>query len=266
MFKLPGNNTFVWEYYCRHIVHDVPFTPDVITDYDPKYDVLDFSALYFEVVLETYEYLNQTILDTFPVRSGIMITVKYDGASSDFVLLEGFFGTLSDMTTIMYPAASDEFKPCLPGDEECYEARCNIALPIAVTLTPKNYNGCMQVNGEGKDDDDFILATCNASDPRQQFVLEASQMKLALDPTKCAQAGRLNPKPSHGHFLRVFSCDAMNAQQQITWNDSTLMLVPFGLAVVFQGVTADVDSDGIIVGDLSRPGVLARKDWVPFES
>jgi DNA primase len=58
--------------HCRHIIHDIPSTLDVITDYDPKSDILDFSALYFEVALETYEYLKETILDLFPVQSGTM--------------------------------------------------------------------------------------------------------------------------------------------------------------------------------------------------
>jgi hypothetical protein len=42
----------------------------------------------------------------------------------------------------------------------------------AVTLTPKNYNGCMKVNGAGDFDDDFLLATCDGSDPLQQFARE----------------------------------------------------------------------------------------------
>lgn len=263
---LSGNNTFVWQYDCRHIIHDVPNIPDIITDYDPKNDNLDFSAIHFQVTLETYEYEKETILDLFPVESGTMIRVTYAGASSDFVLLEGYFGTLDDMAMVKHPAASDVFKPCLPGDEVCYEARCNVTRPTPVMVTPKNYDGCMQVNGDGEDEDDFILVTCDTTDLRQQFVLEGNLMKLALDPFKCAQAGRLNSEPSHGHFLRVFPCDATNVQQKFSWNDDAILLMEFEwLAVVFQGVKPDVNSDRIIVGDLRKPGILERKDWIIYK-
>ncbi len=87
--------------------------------------------------------------------------------------------------------------------------------------------------------------------------------KLAFDPSKCAQAGRLNPEPSHGHFLRVFPCVATNAQQQFTLKDDAIVLVEFSwLAVVFQGVKANVNSDRIIVGDLRKRSILPRKDWI----
>ena len=138
-------------------------------------------------------------------------------------------------------------------------------VPTAVTLTPKMYEGCMKVNGNGEDDDDFLLATCDASDPRQHFILDGNLIKIALDETKCAQAGRLNPQPSHGNLLRVFLCDSGNPQQEFTWDapSGALTLVKFpNLAVVFQGVNANVNKDRIIVGDLGKRAVETRKDWV----
>jgi len=137
-----------------------------------------------------------------------------------------------------------------------------------VTLTPKNYDGCMKVNGKGEDDDKFMLATCDASDPLQQFIFEGNQVKLALDKSKCIQAGRVNAEPSHGHFIRVFSCDTSKPQQQFSWDapGGSLTLVQFPtLAVVFQGVEANVNKDCIIIGDLSKGGVAARKDWVTLK-
>ena len=141
-------------------------------------------------------------------------------------------------------------------------------MPTTVTLTPKNYDGCMKVNGDGEDDDDIMLATCDSSDPRQQFILDGTQMKLALDTNKCIQAARSKPQPpSQGNFLRVFSCNSSDPQQQFIWDgpDGALTLVQYPtLAAVFQGVTANVNRDRIIVGDLSIKGVNARKDWVIF--
>jgi hypothetical protein len=122
---------------------------------------------------------------------------------------------------------------------------------------------CSQVNGDGEDGDGFILAACDPTHPLQQCVFEENLSKLAFDPSKCAQAGRLNPEPSHGHFLRVFPCVATNAQQQFTLKDDAIVLVEFSwLAVVFQGVKANVNSDRIIVGDLRKRSILPRKDWI----
>jgi hypothetical protein len=74
-----------------------------------------------------------------------MIKATYDGASSDFVLLEGFFGTLDDMVMVKYPAARGVFKPCLPDNEVCHDSRCEKTRPTPVTLMPKNnHDGCMQ--------------------------------------------------------------------------------------------------------------------------
>ena len=198
-----------------------------------------------------------------------MIQAKYGGASSDFVFLENFFGTLEDISNVQYPAASDDqqvLKPCLPGDETCYEVRCNVTTLTTVVFTPKNYDGCIQVNGDGNDKDDFLLATCDASNPRQRFNMddENHQMKLSLDTTKCLQAGHGNSVPKHGTFLRVFPCDTTVSQQNFTWKGGALMLEQFGLAVVFQGAEANVDSDHIIVGDIDKASVLKRKDWVVF--
>jgi len=135
----------------------------------------------------------------------------------------------------------------------------------AVTLTPKNYNGCMKVNGNGEDDDEFMLASCDALDPLQQFIFDGYQVKLALDKSKCIQAGRVNAQPSHGIFMRVFPCETSKVQQQFTWDgpNGALTLVQFPtLAIVFQGVEANVNEDRIIIGDLTKGGVAARKDWV----
>jgi lipocalin len=135
----------------------------------------------------------------------------------------------------------------------------------SVTLTPANFDGCMAVNGAGVQDDNFLLANCDPSDARQQFLFESSLIRLALDDTMCVQAGRKNPDLSHGHKLRVFPCDASKPQQLFSWvpPDGALTLVEYsGLTVVFQGTTANIGIDRIIVGDLSRVG--ARKNWEIF--
>lgn len=139
--------------------------------------------------------------------------------------------------------------------------------PSIVTLTPKNYSGCIKVNGDGDEDDDFRLVTCDKSDPKQQFSFVGDQIQLAMDPSKCVQAGR-DPMPSDGKYLRVYNCDANETLQRFSWAapDGALTLLDFpDLAVVFRGVSANVNSDPIILGDLGDSDVATRKDWIILE-
>lgn len=136
--------------------------------------------------------------------------------------------------------------------------------PAAVTLTPKNYNGCIKVNGNGDEDDDFRLASCNKTDPKQQLKFVGDQIQLEMDSTKCLQGGR-NPMPEGGKYLRVFKCDPTETLQRFSWDapDGALTLLEFpNLAVVFRGTTANVNTDPIILGDLNESEVVTRKDWV----
>ena len=137
------------------------------------------------------------------------------------------------------------------------------AEPSIVTLTPLNYDGCMMVNGNGDDDNDFLLASCDATDEKQQFKFVGNQIQLAMDSSKCLQGGR-NPTPSSGKYLRVYTCSDDEPLQMFTWEapDGALTLQEFpNLAVVFRGTTANLNIDPIILGDLDDPEVLERKDW-----
>jgi hypothetical protein len=163
----------------------------------------------------------------------------------------------TDMPTAGTPPAPDTPAPTTPP------------APAIVTLTPKNYSGCIKVNGDGDADDDFRLATCNASDPKQQFKFVGNNIQLAMsdsaDPM-CLQAGR-NGMPEGGKYLRVYECDEGNPLQLFNWvaPDGALALVEYpNIAVVFRGTTANVNSDPIILGDLNESEIVTRKDWTIY--
>lgn len=131
-----------------------------------------------------------------------------------------------------------------------------------VTLTPKDYFGCMSVKGDS-DDDTLQLSTCNKSDPNQQFKFVGGQIQLAAASNMCLQAGR-NGTPTHGKYVRVYTCDSSNDLQDFTWTDSG-RIYPSNypdVTVVFQGTTPNVNRDRIIVADVSK--VVERQDWVPL--
>ena len=133
-----------------------------------------------------------------------------------------------------------------------------------VTLTPTDYSGCMKVFGaDDGAESQVILSTCDASDTSQQFKFVGEQVQLVADPTKCLQAG-INPDPESGKYIRVFGCDADEALQKFSWDapDGALTLVDWPVyAVVFQGTNANVNSDKIILGDLSNTEVFDRSGW-----
>lgn len=132
-----------------------------------------------------------------------------------------------------------------------------------VTLTPKNYNGCMKIDGDGEEDDDLILATCDASDPKQQFTFVGEKIQLAMDSSLCLQGGR-NVMPDDGKYIRVYPCRDDETLQKFSWDapDGALTLMDYpDFAVVFRGTSANVNSDPIILGDLNNSDVLERKDW-----
>lgn len=139
-------------------------------------------------------------------------------------------------------------------------------IPSIVTLTSRNYDGCIKINGDGDVDDDFRLSSCDASDPKQQFSFVGDQIQLAMDTSKCLQAGR-NVMPEDGRYLRVYACDDDETLQKFTWDapDGALTLVDWpDYAVVFRGTTANVNVDPIILGDLNKAEVFERKDWIVF--
>lgn len=134
---------------------------------------------------------------------------------------------------------------------------------VIVTLTPKDFDGCIQVNGMD-DDGDLLLATCDGSNPMQQLKFVGNMIQLAADSSKCLQAGR-NSIPVSGKYIRVYGCDSSEPLQKFSWDapDGALTLEQFpDLAVVFRGTTADVNSDPIILGDLNDREVLNRAGWV----
>lgn len=133
----------------------------------------------------------------------------------------------------------------------------------AVQLSPTGVSlGCMKVKGSGQDDDEVMIATCDGSDPMQKFKLVDGQIQLA-DSNMCLQAGRQG-ETSHGKYMRVFKCDSSNELQEFTWEAPNGRLYPTnypGFTVVYQGTTAHINSDRIIVADLTVPGVVEREGW-----
>ena len=132
-----------------------------------------------------------------------------------------------------------------------------------VTLKPTNLDGCMEINGKGEDDDNFILAACDKSDPLQQFKFVGNQIQLGMDPSMCLQAGRLGT-PSHGKYLRVFPCDSTNDLQDFTWDAPDGRLYPTAypaVTVVFRGTFPNVNLDPIILGGMDVDGVEEREGW-----
>jgi len=140
----------------------------------------------------------------------------------------------------------------------------DVAVPSVVTLTPRDYPGCIKVKGNGDQDDELYLAACNPSDQKQQFKFVGDWIQLEMDSSKCLQGGR-DPMPSDGKYVRVFNCDEDESLQRWSWDapDGALSLLDYPeLAIVFQGTTANVNSDRIIIKDLNDPLVDKRKDWV----
>ena len=160
--------------------------------------------------------------------------------------------------TVAPTGATGTGEPPLVGDP------LEINEPPAVSLRPKGYPGCMTIDGEGKDDDDLILATCVSSNALQTFrFVPGGQIQIGTDSSKCLQAGRLGT-PSHGNYLRVFPCDESNDLQIFTWEAPDGRLYPTNypdVTVVFQGTTADVNNDQIILGGLNVGGVADREGW-----
>ena len=119
------------------------------------------------------------------------------------------------------------------------------------------------MKGSGDDDDEVMLATCNGDDAMQKFKLVDGQIQLGADSTMCLQAGRQGA-PTHGNYMRVYTCDSSNELQKFTWEAPNGRLYPTdypGVTVVYQGTTAHINSDRIILADLTVPDVVEREGW-----
>lgn len=130
-----------------------------------------------------------------------------------------------------------------------------------VTLTPTDYSGCMKVGGVSEEDE-IMLATCDASDPMQQLQFVGEQIQLVADPTKCLQAGSSAPA-SAGKYIRVYPCDSAESLQKFSWDapNGALTLAQTDFAVVFRGVNANVNTDPIILEDINISEVFERAGW-----
>jgi transforming growth factor-beta-induced protein len=123
----------------------------------------------------------------------------------------------------------------------------NNSEPPVVSLTPVDFDGCMQVDGFGEDKDSLLLATCDATLASQKFKFESEFIRIGLDESKCLQAGS-NGDPENGTKLRVYTCDSTNPLQKFKWEGGAMTLVAYpDLCVVFHGQHANLDTDPILV-------------------
>jgi hypothetical protein len=132
-----------------------------------------------------------------------------------------------------------------------------------VSLTPINFVGCMEVDGEVADDDQLLLGTCNTTEAKQQFKFDGRLIRSAVDETKCLQAGRNKTPPFEGQKMRIFTCDSSHPLQKFLWdsvNGGPLRLVDFdNFCVVFRGTTANLGEDPILVKYCDN--VAMRRGW-----
>lgn len=117
------------------------------------------------------------------------------------------------------------------------------------SLTPVDFDGCMQVDGFGEDDDALILATCNLALVSQKFKFKSQLIRIGLDESKCLQAGS-DGDLENGTNLRVHTCDSTNPLQTFKWEGGAITLVAYpDLCVAFHGQHANLDADPIIIKD-----------------
>lgn len=205
--------------------------------------------------------LTTTLLAALTAASASAQTLAPSSAGSSFdslapsaaVPIESLVPTSAEPDTTAFPTSTTDSTADPLGDADGEE-------PI-VTLTPTDYNGCMEVGGI-TEEDELLLATCDASDPMQQLKFVGEQIQLVADSTKCLQAGS-NPPASSGKYIRVYPCDPAESLQKFSWDapNGALTLMETDFAVVFRGVTANVNTDPIILEDLNRPEVFKRAGW-----
>jgi len=118
-------------------------------------------------------------------------------------------------------------------------------------ITPVFFQGCMDVDGDGQNDDSIKLGTCSSTKPSQEFTYNGTYIHPGGDTTKCLQAGRLDT-PQNGKYMRVYDCDDSNILQRFSWdfrNSGRIQLTGewSAFCVVFRGVEENLDVDPIIL-------------------
>lgn len=108
----------------------------------------------------------------------------------------------------------------------------------------------MQANGSSSDGG-LTLAGCDSSEQLQKFKYADGKFSLAIDDTKCLQAGRsTNEPPSDGHMVRVEDCIDDESLQLFSWSSSsggaiTTTAYP-DFCVVSRGETANLGGTIIV--------------------
>ena len=112
-------------------------------------------------------------------------------------------------------------------------------------IIPMGYRGCLQVNGDGRNDDSVKLGSCLDIKSSQEFTCDGTYIHPRGDTSRCLQAGRLG-SPADGNYMRVYDCDASNILQKFDWNPEGGPMYLTGewsdFCVVFRGNVGDVDA------------------------
>jgi len=135
-------------------------------------------------------------------------------------------------------------------------------------ISPVFYRGCLEVDGDGNNDDAIKLGTCSSTKPSQEFTYDGTFIHPGGDTSKCLQAGRLDT-PANGMYMRLYDCDESNILQQFEWdfrNAGPIQLTGrwSAFCVVFRGVEENLDVDPII---LQRCEALSPRalEWMIYE-
>jgi uncharacterized surface protein with fasciclin (FAS1) repeats len=129
-------------------------------------------------------------------------------------------------------------------------------------IIPMGFRGCLEVNGDGSNDDSVKLGSCFDTKSSQEFTYDGTFIHPRGDTTRCLQAGRLG-SPADGNYMRVYDCDD-NILQKFNWNPTGGPMYLTGewsdFCVVFRGNVENLDVDPIIVKRcLAVPG--PRRGW-----
>lgn len=133
-------------------------------------------------------------------------------------------------------------------------------------IIPMGYRGCLEVNGDGENDDSVKLGTCSDTKSSQEFTYDGSYIHPRGDTSRCLQAGRLG-SPADGNYMRVYDCDPSKILQKFDWNPDGGPIYLTGewsaFCIVFRGDAENLDVDPIIVKRCSAvPG--PRRGWKVF--
>ena len=137
-------------------------------------------------------------------------------------------------------------------------------------ITHASWGGCLEVDGDGSDDDAVKLGACSDTKTSQEFTYDGTYIHPGGDESRCLQAGRSGAIQS-GMFMRVYGCDPTNIFQKFSWDPTGFGGGPMkltgewdGFCVVFRGDAGNDDDDTIIVNRCDAVFPESNRNWKIF--